>query len=110
MKQPVDMSWQLRGVLLRARRPFVETYKSDRKDGLEMAGRDRVALVCRDCGEVAHVQLAGLKADGLVSCGACGLVLDARHLRGPPTLPRPQALGDGGGTQVRRGPGARLRR
>ena len=58
-----------------------------------MPARDRAALVCRDCGEVSQVQLAGLKADGLVSCGACGLVLDARHLRGPPSLPQPHGLG-----------------
>lgn len=91
----------------------METYKPVSADvpGLAMALRDKVTLVCRDCGEVSHFQLAGLKAESLVSCGACGLVIDPSHFRGPPALPRlPSVTPREPPAPARRGNGARVRR
>jgi uncharacterized Zn finger protein len=54
-------------------------------------------VVCKDCGEVSHVSLAGLKPGAMVACASCGLVVDPTHLRGPPAL-----RGVGAGARMRR--------
>lgn len=48
-----------------------------------MTGRDHLNIVCRDCGEVSHHALAGLRPGAMVSCSACGLVIGPTPFRGP---------------------------
>lgn len=74
-----------------------------------MALRGRVSIVCRDCGEVTHHPLAGLKPDAMVSCAACGLVIDPTPFRGPAVNLGFAARGESPGPQPRRGPGAKVR-
>lgn len=70
--------------------------------------RDRISVVCRDCGEVSHFNLAGVKPGGLLSCAACGLVTDPAHLRLPAfDVTRRLQHGLAGPA---RGAGARIRR
>lgn len=73
-----------------------------------MPQRDHLSIVCRDCGEVTHHSMVGLKPGGMVSCGACGLVIDPTPFRGPAVN-----LGFGASLQAgpkpRCGPGAKVR-
>lgn len=62
--------------------------------------KGRVTFVCRDCGEVAQVELAQQRRDGLVSCPACGLVSPAASHRAP-SLPA-ATKGPGVAARVRR--------
>lgn len=78
-----------------------------------MPGR-RVSLVCRDCGEVSHHQLEGLRPDAMVACGACGLLADPSPARGfslglALARPPPADATPPGGARpgARPGPGAR---
>ncbi|HEV8360641.1 MAG TPA: hypothetical protein VGR28_09320 [Candidatus Thermoplasmatota archaeon] len=79
-----------------------------------MGARDHVSMVCRDCGEVTQFPLPGLKPDAFVSCGACGLVVNAAQLRWPMLglRPGPGALPPAEPAQgrPRPRPGPRLRR
>jgi hypothetical protein len=67
----------------------------------------KFTMVCRDCGEVVHVDLATVRPGSPIACVACGLAANPQHLR-LPALPVP-----GSGARAPpppRRPGPRLRR
>lgn len=49
-----------------------------------MTAKDRATVVCRDCGEVTHHSLAGVRPTTMLACGACGLLTDPTRFMGPP--------------------------